>query len=165
MLTTERFPHANEDLEERVERDKTWLQWKLAYKKAHAQSRIKAQVNKGTVKFGATNSADLQETTINTETQQEVDDSGMKALEGYFDNLATAVVNKNTVLQELVLNNTKIARSNESLISLVKKLTGDIKNLERDNSCLKKGRASQRPEHNPLSPLQEIRLPSTGHKL
>ena len=32
-----------------------------------------------------------------------------------------------------------LATSNESLVALVKKLTGDIKNLERDNSRLKKG--------------------------
>ena len=41
MLTTERIPRANYDWEERAERDKTWMQWKLAYKKAHAQTRIK----------------------------------------------------------------------------------------------------------------------------
>ena len=45
MLTTERFPQANNDWEERAEWDKTWMQWKLAYKKAHAQARIKAQAN------------------------------------------------------------------------------------------------------------------------
>ena len=36
MLTIERFPRANNDWEERAERDKTWMQWKVAYKKAHA---------------------------------------------------------------------------------------------------------------------------------
>ena len=45
MLTTERFPRANDDWEERAERDKTWLQWNQAYKKAHAKARIKAQAN------------------------------------------------------------------------------------------------------------------------
>ena len=30
MLTSERFPRANEDWEERAERDKTWSQWKTA---------------------------------------------------------------------------------------------------------------------------------------
>ena len=53
------------------------------------------------------------------ETQQEVDDSGMKALEGYFDNLSTAAVNEKSVLQQLVLNNTKLATSNEILVALV----------------------------------------------
>ena len=51
MLTTELFPRANDDWEERVERDKTWLQCKLAYKKAHSQARIKAQANEGTEIF------------------------------------------------------------------------------------------------------------------
>ena len=36
MLTSEQFPRANDDWEERAERDKTWAQWKTAYKKAHA---------------------------------------------------------------------------------------------------------------------------------
>ena len=63
----------------------------------------------------------------------------MKALKGYFDNIAAAAVNKKSVLQQLVLNNTKLAANNESLVDLVKKLTGDIKNLERNNSRLKKG--------------------------
>ena len=57
MLTIERFLCANEDWEERAERDKTWLQWKLAYKKDHTQERIKAQANEGTEKFGAEKSS------------------------------------------------------------------------------------------------------------
>ena len=56
---------------------------------------------------------------------------GLKALEGYFDNLAATSVNEKWVLQPLVLNNTTLATSNESLVALVKKLSGDIKNLER----------------------------------
>ena len=36
----------------------------------------------------------------------------MKALEGYFDNLAVAAVNEKFVLQQLVLNNTELATSN-----------------------------------------------------
>ena len=73
------------------------------------------------------------------EKKQEVDNDGVKALEGNFDNLATAAVNEKSILEQLVLNNTKLAASNERLVALVKKLTGDIKNLELDNSQLKKG--------------------------
>ena len=47
---------------------------------AHAKARIKTQANEGTVKFGAENSAALQETTLTVENQQEVDDGGMKDL-------------------------------------------------------------------------------------
>ena len=43
------------------------------------------------------------------------------------------------MLQQLVLNNTTLTTSNKSLVALVKKLNGDIKNLERANSRLKKG--------------------------
>ena len=59
------------------------------------------------------------------------DGIGLKALEGYFDNLAAKAVNEKGVLQQLVLNNTTFATSNESLVALVKKLSGDIKDLER----------------------------------
>ena len=63
----------------------------------------------------------------------------MKALEGYFDNLAAATVNEKSVLDQLVANKTKIAANNESLVTMVKKLTGDIKNMERDKLSLNKG--------------------------
>ena len=36
MLTSERFPRANDDWEDRAERDKTWSTWKLDYKQALA---------------------------------------------------------------------------------------------------------------------------------
>ena len=39
-----------------------------------------------------------------------------------------------------MLNNTTLSTSNESLVALVKKLSGDIKNLEQEISRLKKGR-------------------------
>ena len=63
----------------------------------------------------------------------------MKALEGYFDNLAAAAVNKKSVLEQLVANNTKLAATNENLVAMVKKLTYGIKNLEQETSGLKKG--------------------------
>ena len=43
---------------------------------------MKSHANEGTVKFGAENFAAHQETTIDVENRQEVDDGGMKALEG-----------------------------------------------------------------------------------
>ena len=81
MLTTERFPRANEDWEERAERYKTCTQWKQAYKKAHSKAQMKTQANEGTVKFGAENSSAHQETTLTVENTQEVDNDVMKFLE------------------------------------------------------------------------------------
>ena len=66
-----------------MEQDKTWIQWNLAYKKAHALARIKAQANEGTVNFGAANSAACQETRPTVENKLEVEDGGIQALEGY----------------------------------------------------------------------------------
>ena len=121
MLTTERFPHANNDWSERAERDKTWMQPRVAYKKAHAQEMIKEQANYGNAKFCAANSAAHQDTTRPTvDHQLEVEDGDIKALEGYFDNLAATAVIEKSVLQQLALNNTTLARSNESLVALVK---------------------------------------------
>ena len=62
----------------------------------------------------------------------------MIALEEYFDNLAAAV-NEKLVLEKLVANNTKIAATNENLVAIVKKLTNEIKYIERETSRLKKG--------------------------
>ena len=61
MLTSEQFLRANDDWEEHAERYKTWLQWKTAYKKSHAQARVKAQVNDGSAKFEVANSAARQD--------------------------------------------------------------------------------------------------------
>ena len=55
MLTSKRFPPANDDWEDRTERDKPWANWKTSYKQAHAKARVKAQANDGSVKFGAAN--------------------------------------------------------------------------------------------------------------
>ena len=44
----------------------------------------------------------------------------MNALEGYFDNLAAAAVNKKLVLAQLVANNTKLAATNENLVAVVR---------------------------------------------
>ena len=138
MSTTEIFPYANKEWEDRVEPDKTWTTGRQAYKKAHTKVRIKEIADEGTVKFGAANSAAHQETTQNMENKQAVDNGVMKALEGYFGNLDIAAINEKLVLEKLVANNTKLAANNESLVAMVKKLTVDIKNLERDNTHLKK---------------------------
>ena len=61
MLTTEKFLRANNDWEERAEKENTWTQWNVAYKKAHTQARLKAQANDGTEKFGAANSVKTQQ--------------------------------------------------------------------------------------------------------
>ena len=140
MLTSKRFLRANDDREERLEREKTWPQRKSAYKRAHAKASIKAQANDGNVKFGAANYATCIEN-INPPLDNQLEEDGVviKALKGYFNNLADAAVNKKGVLQQLVLNNTTLATSNESLVVIVKKLSGDIKNFERGISRLKKG--------------------------
>ena len=48
------------------------------------------------------------------------DEVGMKSLEGYFDNLAAAAINKKSVLEQLVANNSKLDVNNEDLVAMVK---------------------------------------------
>ena len=140
MLTSKRFPRANDDWVERAEREKTWYQWKIAYKRARAKARVKAQAKDSSVKFGEANFSARHETANPPlENQLEEDGGGLKTLEGYFNKLAAVAVNEKGVLQQLMLNNTNLSTSNESLVALVKKLSGDIKNLEREISRMKKG--------------------------
>ena len=88
MLSTKRFSRANKGWEDRTEPDKNWTHWKQAYKKSHTKARIQAQINEGTVKFGAANSDAHQENTQNVENKKAVNKRGIKALGGYFSNLA-----------------------------------------------------------------------------
>ena len=95
MLTSERFPRANDNWEDRAKRDKPWATWKLSYKQAHAKARVKAQATHGSFKFGAANSAARQEAAhIPLGNQLEEDSGDLKTLKGYFDNLAAAAVNE-----------------------------------------------------------------------
>ena len=101
---------------------------------------MKAKANDVSVKFGAANSAALQETANSPLDNQLEEDGGyIKTLEGYFDNLSDAAVNKKGVLQQLVLNNTTLTTNNKSLLALIKTLSNNIKNLEREISRMKKG--------------------------
>ena len=102
------------------------------------QGTGKAQANDSSIKFGAANSAACQETANPPlDNQLEEDGGDLKTHKWYFDNLAAAVVNKQGVLKQLVLNNTTLTTSNESLATLIKKKSNDIKNLEREISRMK----------------------------
>ena len=98
--------------EERAVCNKTWSQWKAAYKRAHAKAIVKAQANDGSVKFGAVNSA-ARQATANPPLDNQLEEDGryLKTLEGYFENLAAAAVNEKGVLQQLVLKTPRFLRS------------------------------------------------------
>ena len=68
----------------------------------------------------------------------------MQTLDGYFNNLAAAAVNEKLILEQLVANNTKLAATNKNLVNIVKKLTKDIKYIERETSRIKKVGQSKR---------------------
>ena len=53
MLTSERFPRANDDWEEHTERDKKWSQWKTTYKRDHAKARVKRETTQFVLAFVA----------------------------------------------------------------------------------------------------------------
>ena len=89
------------------------------------------QNTEGSDKFGAANAAARVHTTSKVETNNGVNEGGMKALEVYFYNLAAAAVNNKSVLELMVANNAKLAATNNELFAIVKKLSNKIKILER----------------------------------
>ena len=119
-------PWANDAWEDRAETDKTWAAWKLAYKQAHAKARVKAQSHGGNTKFGAANSGAPPEAQLPLDAQHEGAGENINSLEGYFTNLAAAATNEKELLTQLVLNNTTLTTTNESLAALVKKQAGDL---------------------------------------
>ena len=92
------------------------------------------------------------------------DDSGeeviLKALEGYFDNLAGATTNKKKLLEQLVANNDKLAATNEELVAVVKNHPTKIKISnersitlrKREDPGRQKGRGNQ-----PCAPIAKIK--------
>ena len=48
------------------------------------------------------------------------DKVGMKALEGYFENLAVAATNNKSVIEQLVANISKLVVTNKELVAIVK---------------------------------------------
>ena len=98
------------------------------YKKAHAKARIKAQAAKGSDKFGAANAAE-QYLGVGFKNSSGVTTNnggkllGLKALNGYFENLAAAATNEKTILEQLFASNAKISATNEELVAVVKNLT------------------------------------------
>ena len=94
MLTSERFPRANDAWEDRAQTDKTWAAWKLAYKQAHAKARVKAQAHGGNTKFRAANSAAPPEAQLPLEAQHEGAGGNINSLEGYFTTQAAAATDE-----------------------------------------------------------------------
>ena len=127
MLTSERFPPANTAWEDRAETDKTCAAWKIAYKQAHTKARVKAQAHGGNTKFGAANSAAPPESQLPLDAQHEGAGENINSLEGYFTNLSAAATNEKENLNHLVLNNTTLTNTNESLVALFKKQANDCK--------------------------------------
>ena len=118
MLTTDRYPRTNDNWEDRSEDQKNWANWKTSNKRAHDKELIKAQATEGSDKFGATNAADRFLKNSEVATDNGGNEAGMKALEGYSDNLAVAATNKKSVLEQLVANNSKLAAANKDLVAI-----------------------------------------------
>ena len=130
MLTTERYSWANNNWEDRYEEQKTWADWKTSYKKAHTKARVKSQASGGADKFGAVNAAERVLKNNGGATDKGGDEVDMKALEGYFDNLAAATTNDKSVLKQLVANNAKLAVTNKELVAIVKTNSNKNKDIQ-----------------------------------
>ena len=90
------------------------------YKRARTKARVKAQYTEGSDKCGAANAAEKVLKTSEVETNNVSNKVGMKAFEGYSDNLAVTAINNKSVLEQLVAKNVKIAATNEDLVARVK---------------------------------------------
>ena len=120
MLTTEHYSQENDGREDRSEDQKTWADWKASYKKAHAKARVKAQAAEGDDTFGAADAAERVLKNSEVTTDDGGDEVGMKALEGYLDNLSAATTKNKSVPEQLVANNAKLAATNKELVAIVK---------------------------------------------
>ena len=106
------------------------------YKKAHEKARVKTHATDGRDQFGSENAVTSgaggnvrfagNEHMGETLTEY---DSGLEALNGYFDKLYAATTNEKAVLAKLVANNKKLMVANEEIIIVIKKLTGENKQL------------------------------------
>ena len=155
ILTTEKYPQKNDDWEDRAEDPKTWADWKTSYKREHTKARVKAKGAEGSDKFGAANAAERVLKNSKGETDNVRGEVDMKALKGYFDNLADASSNDKSVLEQLVANNTNLVVTNEELVAIVKRLSNKNKDLQRETYCPKKtggSRATQGKRDLTLSP-------------
>ena len=94
MITTERYPRANNDWEDWSEANNTWSDWKKYYKREHTKAQVKAQSTEGSDQFGLANAAASIQNTSKVETNHGGDKVGTKSHERYFDNLAAAAVNE-----------------------------------------------------------------------
>ena len=100
---------------------------KTSYKRAHTKARIKAQSTEGSEKFVTVNAVRQVLDNREVTTGNGSDEVGIKALEGYFDNLAASTANKKSVLEKLVVNNAKLSATNEDLVAIVKKYSTRIR--------------------------------------
>ena len=81
---------------------------------------MKAQANEGSDKFVAANAYERVLTTSTVETNNGGNEVGMKALKGYFDNLAAASINKKSVLKQLPTDKCKLVTTNKEWVVMVK---------------------------------------------
>ena len=102
------------------------------------KARIKAQAVEGAENFGAANVAERILNNSDMTMYGGGDEVGLKAIEVYFENLAAAVTNEKTVLEQLVANNSKLAATNEELVAVIKKLTNKNKYLQQETYRLNK---------------------------
>lgn len=140
MLGSEQFPRTNDDddWEELDPAQQKWEAWKKLYKKEALRAKTKDQAAEGGGQFGGAHAAvgnkiasDAEATgssVRNTLGNQAV----MDEIAGYFDNLAAATTTERAVLEELVKANATLTSTNEELVGVVKRLTGENKSFQQE---------------------------------
>ena len=125
MLQTEQYPRANDEWEDMPVADHTWDKWKLLYRTATKKADIKEKATGGKDLFGSANAA-----TVSTDESEDMNPPMGANLEGYFDNLAAAVMNEKQVLEDLVKSMSKVTTANEALTQTNATLTHQLAILQ-----------------------------------
>ena len=138
MLENFSLPRANDEWEDIPKPSCTWTEWKKRYKAANLKDMVKNKASGGKDQFGAANGAFVgfapaqDKATNEPPTGMEMTD----VMKSYFDNLAAAATNDNTVLETLVSSDTELTTTNAELTHTIMGLTSKNEELQRSVNVL-----------------------------
>ena len=131
MFYTQQFPSANDKLEDTDLADKTWEEWKMHFKSAGQKANVSRAALITQDQSGASHGAGLL-APPDTPTLDQT-----KVMDEYFDALAAAASTEKEILEDLVLSNTVLTKSNTKLTEttvklgkIIADLTGQLKRAQ-----------------------------------
>ena len=122
MLSTQQFETTNEKWEDLLPEEKTWALWKKMYKSAESKAKVRHIATGGKDQFGAAHRAQERPPPAPSGAPPSGKTQG-EQLDEYFDALVMAATTDQSVLAELVANNSKLTLANSDLVKAVAVLT------------------------------------------